>query len=115
MLPEIAPKPKEWTDEDKLCCIARWLDALAIALYDWTGENKTGIPCGEKGDPCFECPAGDRCPAWCDTTHLKRYTEFYAFENFRLIEQQFGMKMPSTDTILKEICEANTLTNTSQA
>lgn len=115
MLPSQAPTPKDWTDKDKWMCTARWLEALSIALFDWTSDHKTGIPIGEKGDPCFECPARERCPAYCDETHLKRYNEFYAFENFKVIEQFTSTKMATIDAILKEICDANPTKDISQA
>lgn len=114
MLPKKAPKPKDWTDKDKWICTARWLEALSDALYNWCDTcPKTGIPVDEKGDPCFECPAGERCPAWCDETHWRRYREFYAYENFKIVEKYSGIDMERIDSILKEIDDANPVTYTS--
>ena len=103
MLPINAPKPKDWTDKDKWMCTARWLEALSNALYDWGPDcsHKTGIPCGEKGDPCYECPAGERCPCWCDENHWKRFAEVYAYENFKIVEQFLDSDMGTINTILK--------------
>lgn len=110
MLPPQLPTPKDWTDQDKWVCTARYLEALSLALFDWCDQcPQTGIPWGEKGDPCFECPVGDRCPAWCDATQLKRYREFYAFENFKIVEQFAGIQMTDIDAILKETAEANAI------
>lgn len=74
--------------------------------------NYKGIDLGEKGDLCFGCPADERCPAFCDETHRKQYTESYAFENFKMVEQFAGMQMTGIDAIPKEICEANTIKST---
>lgn len=116
MLPNQAPKPKDWTDKDKMVCTSRWLEALSTALYEWCDKHpKTGIPIGKKGDPCFECPAGIRCPAYCDDSHLKRYTEFYALENFKVVERFSGSSMTIIDSILKEVCDANATKDISQA
>lgn len=116
MLPTQVPQPKNWTDRDRWICVARYLEALSHALFDWCEQRpQTGIPWGEKGDPCFDCPAGDRCPAWCDETHWKRYTEFYAFENFKIVEQYSNIQMTVIDDILKEINDANTTKDTSQS
>jgi len=107
MLPDKVPKPKDWTEKDCLVCATRWLEATAHSVYHSRDPNYEGIDLGEKGDPCFECPAGERCPAYCDAAHWKRYTEFYAFENFKLVAQLAGQDTPIIDVILKEICEAN--------
>ncbi len=108
MLPPTAPKPKDWIAKDKWVCTARWLHALAKGLFEYCEKNPdSGIPLGNKGDPCFECPAGERCPAYCDATHWKRHTEFYAFENFKIVEQFVGKEFLDVDDILKKICEAN--------
>lgn len=115
MLPNQAPKPKDWTDKDKWMCTARWLECMVYSIFHNNDYGYEGITFGEKGDPCFECPAGERCPAYCDETHLKRYTEFYAFENFKVVEQFAGTKMAAIDAILKEICDANATKDISQA
>ncbi len=107
MLPETAPKPQNWTDIDRWVCVFRWLQALAENLYNYVDPDYKGIDLGNKGDPCYDCPAGKRCPAFCDATHLKRYCEFYAFENFKVVEQCVGEKMETIDAILKEIDVTN--------
>lgn len=115
MLPDKAPQPKNWADKDRWICTLRWLEATAHSIYNGRDPDYEGIDLGEKGDPCFGCPARERCPAFCDETHQKRYTEFYAFENFKIVEQFAGTKMTSIDAILKEICEANAIKDASQA
>lgn len=108
MLPIMAPKPIDWTDKDKWVCVARWLDALSRVVYNTCEESPNAvIENGKKGDPCFECPAGQRCPAYCDAVHWKRYTDFYAYENFKIVEQFSGLNSGVIDTILKEINDAN--------
>lgn len=109
MLPVKAPKPKDWTDKDRWICTLRWLEATAHSVYNGCDPDYKGIDLGEKGDPCFGCPAGERCPAFCDETHWKRYTEFYAFENFKIVEQFAGIQMTGIDAILRQICDANSL------
>lgn len=37
------------------------------------------------------------------------YTEFYAFENFKIVEQFAGIQMTGIDAILRQICDANSL------
>lgn len=115
MLPATAPKPKDWTDKDRWICTLRWLEVTAYSVYNSFDPDYKGIEFGEKGDPCYECPAGERCPAWCNETHWKRYCWFYAFENFKIVEQYAGLKMLVIDDILKEIDEANPVKDTSQA
>lgn len=107
MLPSGVPIPQKWTDKDRWICTFRWLQIMAHSIYESADPNYQGITFGEKGDPCFECPAGDRCPAFCDKTHWKRYNEFYAFENFKVVEQFIGESMTTVDMILKEIDDAN--------
>lgn len=103
MLPINAPKPKNWTDKDRWICTARYLDMIAVALNDWVpGYNSAGgLQSGEKGDPCYECPVGERCPCWCDETHWKRFAEIYAFENFKIVEQFLDSDMEAVNAILK--------------
>ena len=115
MLLNTAPKPQDWTDKDRWVCTFRWLETTARSVYDSHDPNYKGIDLGEKGDPCFECPAGERCPAFCDESHWKRYNECYAFENFKVVEQFAGMTMTGIDAILNEICDANAVKDISQA
>lgn len=107
MLPAKAPKPKDGTDKDRWICTLRWPEAIARSIYNGCDPDYKGIDLGEKGDPCFGCPAGERCPAFCDESHWKRYNEFYAFENFKVVEPLAGIQMTGIDAILKEICDAN--------
>lgn len=114
MLPIMVPKPIDWTDKDRWVCTSRWLDAFATAIYNACNETAI-IPYDEKGDPCFECPAGARCPAYCDATHWQQYNIFYAYENFKIVEQCSGVNSGVIDAILKEINDANLPKDTSQA
>lgn len=107
MLPKNVPTPKNWTDKDRWICTLRWLEATAYSVYNGVDPDYKGIELGNKGDPCYECPAGDRCPAFCDENSLKRWSEFYAFDNFRIVEQFAGIKMVGIDAIIKEIDDAH--------
>ena len=115
MLPSYAPKPENWSDKDRWICTLRWLEATAYSVRHGRDPDYTGIELGEKGDPCYECPAGMRCPAYCDETHWKRQFEFYAFENFKIVEPFAGIKMIIVDEILKKLCDNAPVKDTSQA
>lgn len=109
MLPIMVPKPTDWTDKDKWICVSRWLDAFSKSVYNSCEKDNPDalIPNGEKGDPCFECPAGQRCPAYCDAVYWQHYNIFYAYENFKIVEQCSGLNSGVLDAILKEINDAN--------
>ena len=107
MLPKKMPIPKDWTDKDRWICTLRWLEATAYSVFHGVDPDYKGIELGNKGDPCYECPTGNRCPAFCDEHSLKRWREFYAFDNFKIVEQFAGIKMTGIDAIIKKIDDAH--------